>query len=96
MEKHISTPLRKEDLVELKSGDYVYITGTIYSARDATHKRMFETTQEGKKIAVVGIIRKIPRLYPKRGSYSRVHRPDTQSVGLIAAFTAQIPKAWVS
>lgn len=50
MEKHISTPLRKEDLVELKSGDYVYITGTIYSARDAAHKRMFETMQEGKKI----------------------------------------------
>lgn len=50
MEKHISAPLKKEELVELKSGDYVYITGTLYSARDAAHKRMYETMLEGKEI----------------------------------------------
>lgn len=50
MEKHISTPIKKETLVNLKSGDYVYITGTIYSARDAAHKRMYETMQNGKAI----------------------------------------------
>lgn len=52
MDKRVSTPLRKEELVNLKAGDYVYITGTIYSARDAAHKRMYETMQEGKKLPI--------------------------------------------
>lgn len=42
MEKHISAPLSDETVNELKSGDYVYITGVIYTARDAAHKRMNE------------------------------------------------------
>lgn len=42
MEKHIKAPLTDEVVAELKSGDYVYITGTIYTARDAAHKRMYE------------------------------------------------------
>lgn len=42
MEKHIKAPLSDEVVAELKSGDYVYITGTIYTARDAAHKRMYE------------------------------------------------------
>ncbi len=50
MEKQIKTPLKKEELVDLKSGDYVYITGTIYSARDAAHKRMYESMLAGEKI----------------------------------------------
>jgi fumarate hydratase subunit beta len=50
MEKKINAPLKKEELVDLKAGDYVYITGTIYSARDAAHKRMYETMLEGKDI----------------------------------------------
>lgn len=50
MEKKISTPLKKEEVVKLQAGDYVYITGTIYSARDAAHKRMYETMQQGKDI----------------------------------------------
>lgn len=52
MEKKISAPLKKEELVDLKAGDYVYITGTIYSARDAAHKRMYETMLEGKDIPI--------------------------------------------
>ena len=52
MEKHIQAPLKKEELVNLKAGDYVYITGTIYSARDAAHKRMYETMQEGKEMPI--------------------------------------------
>lgn len=50
MEKRISAPLKKEDLISLQAGDYVYISGTIYSARDAAHKRMYETMLEGKEI----------------------------------------------
>lgn len=50
MEKKIQAPLKKEELVSLQAGDYVYITGIIYSARDAAHKRMYETMLDGKEI----------------------------------------------
>lgn len=50
MEKHINAPIKKEDVKGLKAGDYVYITGVIYSARDAAHKRMDETLNEGKEL----------------------------------------------
>ncbi len=42
MEYHINAPVSKEDAKKLKAGDYVYLTGTIYTARDAAHKRMKE------------------------------------------------------
>lgn len=48
LEKHITAPINNEITKDLKSGDYVYISGTIYTARDAAHKRMFEAMQEGK------------------------------------------------
>ena len=50
MEKRIHAPLSKEEIRELKSGDMVYITGTIYTARDAAHKRMSEALAEGKEL----------------------------------------------
>lgn len=50
MEKHITAPITEEIAVSLKSGDYVYISGTIYTARDAAHKRMYEAMKEGKEI----------------------------------------------
>jgi fumarate hydratase subunit beta len=49
MEKKISTPIDKEAVRNLHAGDYVYITGTIYTARDAAHKRMYEAILEGNK-----------------------------------------------
>ena len=42
MEKHITTPITQKITKDLKSGDYVYITGEMYVARDAAHKRMIE------------------------------------------------------
>lgn len=39
----INVPFSKEQVEELKSGDYVYLTGTLYSARDAAHKRLFDS-----------------------------------------------------
>lgn len=45
MEKHITTPLSDIEVNELKSGDYVYISGVIYTARDAAHKRMYEALE---------------------------------------------------
>ncbi len=48
MEHHIRMPLTKDKVKELKAGDYVYITGTLYSARDAAHKRMYESLEKGE------------------------------------------------
>ncbi|RDU23535.1 Fe-S-containing hydro-lyase [Anaerosacchariphilus polymeriproducens] len=50
MDKYLSVPIKSEELKKLKAGDYVYITGIIYTARDAAHKRMIETLKEGKDI----------------------------------------------
>lgn len=50
MNKNITAPIDKEQVSKLHAGDYVYITGTIYTARDAAHKRMFDTMNEGKDI----------------------------------------------
>lgn len=50
MERHIQAPMKREDVKNLKAGDYVYITGTIYTARDAAHKRMFEAIERGEQL----------------------------------------------
>ena len=50
MSKTIHAPLCDDEIKTLKSGDYVYITGTIYSARDAAHLRMYEAMQKGEKV----------------------------------------------
>lgn len=50
MEKHIKVPISKEEARQLKAGDYVYITGTIYTARDAAHKRIDEALTAGKEL----------------------------------------------
>ena len=52
MDKHITAPISKETARTLRAGDYVYITGTIYTARDAAHKRMYEILQEGGKLPI--------------------------------------------
>ncbi|ADL02658.1 hydro-lyase, Fe-S type, tartrate/fumarate subfamily, beta subunit [[Clostridium] saccharolyticum WM1] len=46
MDHHIKVPISREDAKNLKAGDYVYLTGTIYTARDAAHKRMKETLDQ--------------------------------------------------
>lgn len=46
MEYHIQAPIDKSDAGKLKAGDYVYISGTIYTARDAAHKRMQEALEK--------------------------------------------------
>lgn len=50
MEKHIKTPLDSSIINSLKAGDYIYLTGTIYTARDAAHKRMEETLDKGQPL----------------------------------------------
>ena len=50
MDRHITAPITKETAKTLHAGDYVYIAGTIYTARDAAHKRMQETLQRGEAL----------------------------------------------
>ena len=50
MDKYICTPLTEEKVRDLKSGEYVYLSGTIYTARDAAHKRMTECLEKGQEI----------------------------------------------
>ena len=64
----INVPFSKEEVIKLKAGEYIYLTGTIYSARDAAHKRMYDSINDaveknpaiadydGKKLYEAGII----------------------------------------
>jgi fumarate hydratase subunit beta len=47
---NIKTPLDEETIEKLKAGDQVFITGVIYTARDAAHKRLVETLDKGEKM----------------------------------------------
>ncbi len=48
MSKIINVPITKEDARTLKAGEKLLLTGTIYTARDAAHKRMLEEYSSGK------------------------------------------------
>lgn len=50
MDKHINAPISEEAVLSLNAGDYVYISGTVYTARDAAHKRMYEALAENKEL----------------------------------------------
>ena len=52
MDRHITAPINEETARSLHAGDYVYITGTMYTARDAAHKRMYEILQKGGELPV--------------------------------------------
>lgn len=71
MIRHIRLPFTKETLAQIKCGDILYLTGTVYTARDAAHKRMydaiceyrdshkddlFEETLTGKKLLEEGVL----------------------------------------
>ena len=49
MDKYVKTPITAEVTEELHAGDYVYITGTVYVARDAAHKRLVEALNQTEK-----------------------------------------------
>lgn len=52
MDRHITAPITKEVSASLRAGEYVYITGTIYTARDAAHKRMDEALDRGEELPI--------------------------------------------
>ena len=74
MDRHITAPISDEDARSLHSGDYVYITGTIYTARDAAHKRMGPSpAREGRPIGSAG---------PTTASRMDKYAPDLLDLGL--------------
>ena len=56
MEKHLKLPLSKEDIVNIKAGDMVFLTGEIYTARDAAHKIIYESIQRNDQPLAVEAI----------------------------------------
>ena len=52
MKDKIQVPFQKDQVEQLKAGDYVYLSGTIYTARDAAHKRMFESMHRGEELPI--------------------------------------------
>lgn len=52
MDRHIRVPMNREEAAKLRAGDYVYLTGTVYTARDAAHKRMYEALEAGQPFPV--------------------------------------------
>ena len=52
MDKYINAPISDSDARGLRAGDYVYLTGTIYTARDAAHKRMYEAMEKGESFPI--------------------------------------------
>lgn len=52
MDRKIEAPISRETAKSLRAGDYVKISGTIYTARDAAHKRMAEALENGEKLPI--------------------------------------------
>ena len=52
MTKNITVPMDEQTKLDLTAGDYVYLTGTLYTARDAAHKRMQECLDNGEKLPI--------------------------------------------
>ena len=46
----LNTPLTDEDIAQLKAGDVVFLSGHIYSARDAAHKKLIDLLDAGKEL----------------------------------------------
>lgn len=50
MKRILNIPASEEELRNLRAGDYIYLNGTIYTARDAAHKRMSESLKKGETL----------------------------------------------
>lgn len=51
-DKRVTVPFDTDTARSFRAGDYVYLTGTIYTARDAAHKRMYEAAVAGKELPI--------------------------------------------
>ena len=52
MDRHITLPITEEIAESLTAGDYVYLNGEMYVARDAAHKRMMEVLDRGEELPI--------------------------------------------
>ncbi len=52
MDRKITLPLTDADARSLRAGDYVYLSGVIYTARDAAHKRMYDALENGEALPI--------------------------------------------
>ena len=102
MDKTITAPIDRETLKSLHAGDYVYISGTIYTARDAAHKRMIETLDEGRELPLdlkdnviyyMGPSLAVDRQNPELDAFYR-HRPE-RAVRLVLQVRPQ-PAVWIN
>lgn len=50
MQYNLTTPVTRKDLEPLRAGDTVWLSGTVYTARDAAHKRMMEQLDRGEEL----------------------------------------------
>ena len=50
MEYRLKTPLKKEDIIQLRTGDVVYLSGRIFTARDEAHARILEIAENEKEL----------------------------------------------
>jgi fumarate hydratase subunit beta len=50
--RKIETPLSKKEIMKLKAGEFVYLSGTIYTTRDQAHKRLTEALKQGKRLPI--------------------------------------------
>ena len=72
MEKHVTLPLTKELAQTLHAGDRVYLTGTIYTSRDAGHKRMCEALAKGDPLPFDPTV---PPALPPAAVWTPMHLP---------------------
>ena len=87
MQYKLKTPVTREDLAPLKAGDTVLLSGTVYTARDAAHKRMMERLDAGE-----------PLPFPVEGSAVYYVGPTPERPGEVpppaAGWTPTPPACW--
>ena len=54
-EHYLTTPLPDEAVEQLRIGDTVYLTGVIYTGRDAAHKRLVDALDAGQPLSLIHI-----------------------------------------
>lgn len=50
--KHLKTPLNGKEIANLKTGEQISLSGVIYTARDAAHRRMIEAVEKGEALPI--------------------------------------------
>ena len=81
MERHITLPLTEELARTLHAGDTVYLTGTIYTSRDAGHKRMCEALARGEELPFDPKDATIYYVGPTTSGRMDAYAPTMMSVG---------------